>query len=164
MKDQNFRYIRFLYLSFLTFFGSGLAPKAPGTFGSLATIPLILLIAHLNASFLFVLSFTSALTIVACFVAHYAQKKEGVHDPGWIVIDEVIGMLVTWLFVFPNTNIITLTFVFIIFRVFDIIKIFPANWADKNIKNGAGTIIDDVISGIYAGITLLLLQSFRLIA
>ncbi len=154
MKDQKFQLTRFFYLGFLSFFGSGFAPKAPGTFGSLATIPLLIALGYYQVTFNVVLVGTVVLTIVSCFIAHYAQIKEDVHDPGWIVIDEVIGMLFTWLFVFPSTDILSLSLVFIFFRFFDIIKIFPANWCDKNIKNGAGTIIDDVISALYAGFSI----------
>ena len=163
MKEQKFNFIRFLYLSFLTFFGSGLSPKAPGTVGSLATIPLIYLIEYLHISFQWVLFGVILLTIISCFVADYAQKQEKIHDPGWIVIDEVIGMLVTWLFVFPSTEPLTLISLFILFRFFDIVKIFPANWCDKNITSGAGTIIDDVVSALYAGIILSAGTYFHLI-
>ncbi len=90
MKDQKLNTYRLFYLSFLSFFGTGFSPKAPGTVGSLATIPLILLLAYLKLSFFSVLIFTIVLFIISCFIADYAQKKENVQDPGWIVIDEVI--------------------------------------------------------------------------
>lgn len=163
MKEQKFNFKRFSYLTFLSFFGSGFAPKAPGTFGSLATLPLIYLLAYLQARFAFVLILTVTLFIIACFVADYAQKQEDVHDPGWIVMDEVIGMLITWLFIFPKVDLVSLSLVFVLFRVFDIVKIFPANWCDKKIKNGMGTIIDDVISALYAGLVLYMGQIFQLL-
>ncbi|MBT4791982.1 MAG: phosphatidylglycerophosphatase A [Halobacteriovoraceae bacterium] len=163
MKDQKLTPVRFIYLAFLSFFGTGFAPKAPGTFGSLATIPLLLLFKYLELSFLSVSIITCALFVIACFVADYAQKKEEVHDPGWIVMDEVIGMLITWLFVFPATDFYSLAAIFITFRFFDIVKIFPANWCDQKIINGAGTIIDDVVSAIYAGLVLKLLLFFNLL-
>ena len=160
MKDQRISPIDKLHLTFLSYFGTGYSPKAPGTVGSLATLPLIYLFSVLNLSFTQVLIFTIILFILACFSAHHIQEKFGVHDPGWIVIDEVVGMLVTWLFIFPEVSWRGLTLVFILFRIFDIIKIFPANWLDKNIKNGAGTIIDDVASALYAGFLLLLVKNF----
>lgn len=163
MKDQKFNVKRFLYLGFLSFFGTGFSPKAPGTIGSLATIPLILLLSYLDWSFSQVLGLTFILFIISCFVADYAQNKEKVHDPGWIVMDEVIGMLITWLFVFPRTDWKSLLLVFIIFRIFDIVKIFPANWCDKKIKNGMGTIIDDVISALYAGLVIYIGIYFQVI-
>lgn len=163
MKYQKFNLTRFSYLTFLTFFGTGLSPKAPGTVGSLATIPLILFIAHLKLSFALVLTLIFVLFLIACPVADYAQKKENVYDPGWIVIDEVIGMLITWSFVFPRVDLISLGLTFILFRFFDIIKIFPASWFDQKMKSGTGTIIDDVISAIYAGTILYFGQFFQLL-
>ena len=163
MKDQKFNFLRFMYLSFLSFFGTGFAPKAPGTVGSLATIPLIYLLSYLKLSFISICIGVTLLTIISCFIADYAQKKEDVHDPGWIVMDEVIGMLITWLFVFPSIEPWSLLWVFIFFRIFDIVKVFPANWCDEKITNGAGTIIDDVISAIYAGFFLLLGKYFQLL-
>lgn len=163
MKEQKFNSLRFAYFSFLTFFGAGLSPKAPGTVGSLATLPLIYLLAKFDINFFTVFTGVFILTLVACYIADYAQKKENIHDPGWIVIDEVIGMLVTWLFVFPSTHPLTLIILFLVFRFFDIVKIFPANWCDEKIKNGAGTIIDDIISAIYAGLILSLGKYFHLI-
>ena len=163
MKDQKYNLKRISYLTFLSFFGTGFSPKAPGTVGSLATIPLILLFKYLEYSFTTILIITLLLFVVACFVADYAQNQENVHDPGWIVMDEVIGMLITWLFVFPSTGYLDIILVFILFRFFDIVKIFPANWCDQKIKNGMGTIIDDVVSALYAGGLLYLGKFFHLL-
>ncbi len=160
MKDQNITLFDRLQLIFLSFFGTGYAPKAPGTAGSIATIPLILLLDYLSLSFSAVIVFTLIIFILACFSAQFIQEKFKTHDPGWIVIDEVVGMLITWLFIFPTINWQGLLLVFILFRVFDIFKIFPASWADKKMKSGAGTIIDDVISALYAGIVLLIIRKF----
>jgi phosphatidylglycerophosphatase A len=88
--------------------------------------------------------------VAAVFVTENVQKKFHLKDPQWIVIDEVIGMLITWSFIrsieFPE-----LFLVFATFRLFDIIKIWPASWFDR-LHHGIGTITDDVISGLYAGI------------
>ena len=164
MKDQRLNFKRLFSLGFLSFFWVGFIPKAPGTFGSLATIPLILILHYYSLSFSSILLFTFLLFLLSCFIADLVQKKEKVHDPGWIVIDEVIGMLVTWLFIFPNVKPLQLFWVFILFRVFDIVKIFPANWCDKNIKNGMGTIIDDVISALYAGIFIYIGNYFNILS
>ena len=163
MKDQRLPLRDKASLLLLTFFGSGNAPFMPGTFGSLATIPLIFLLSYLNIGFYTLIIFIILLTYISCIEAHRMQLVREVQDPGWIVIDEVIGMLITWLFVFPSANWLDLLLVFIIFRVFDIVKIFPANWIDKKVKNGAGTILDDVISGVYAGLVLLCLNYFHLL-
>ncbi len=160
MKKQKNTLIDTLALTFLSFFGTGYSPKAPGTVGSLATIPLILLLSWLDISRLSLIILTFVLTIASCFVAEYIQQKRKVHDPGWIVIDEVIGMLVTWIFVFPSTQSLDLILVFGIFRFFDIIKFWPATYFDKKVSHGSGTILDDVISGVYAGLAILIVKNF----
>ena len=86
------------------------------------------------------------------------------HDPQWIVMDEVIGMLVTWSFVFPSVNYNVLLPVLGLFRVFDIIKIWPASYFDKKIKHGFGTIVDDIISGLMAGSILWAINNYYLIS
>lgn len=162
MKTQNNTlYIR-LSKIFLSFFGVGFAPKAPGTFGSAATIPLLYLIG-LYGNFTFLVIFTIILFIISVFVAEYAQQQLNVHDPGWIVIDEVLGMLVTYMFVFPTLNYIDLLIVFFVFRLFDIIKIWPASYFDKKITHGLGTIFDDVLSAVYAGLVVLVIKNYYLI-
>lgn len=163
MKDQNLNKIDKAALVFLSFFGTGYAPKAPGTFGSLATIPLIYLLHLCEIHFWILVLLIVCLTVVASLVAERIQSKMDIHDPGWIVIDEVIGMLVTWTFIYPSFNLMSIGALFLFFRFFDIIKIYPANVLDKKMKNGAGTIIDDVVSGLYAGVVLYTLNYFNLI-
>lgn len=79
-------------------------------------------------------------------------------------MDEVIGMLVTWSFVFPSVNYNVLLPVLGLFRVFDIIKIWPASYFDKKIKHGFGTIVDDIISGLMAGSILWAINNYYLIS
>lgn len=74
------------------------------------------------------------------------------------MIDEVIGMLVTWSF-FPTGDMNSLIIMTVIFRFFDIVKLWPASYFD-NMKHGAGTILDDVISGLFAGLVFLMGQKF----
>ena len=155
MKKQKNSLKTSLTLGFLSFFGTGYSPKAPGTAGSLATIPLIYLLSYLNISFVFLVLIICLLTLTACILAEKVQKARGLHDPGWIVIDEVIGMLITWLFIYPSTNVIDLILVFVTFRLFDIFKIWPASYFDKKVTHGSGTILDDVFSAIFAGFATL---------
>ena len=143
---------------FLSFMGVGFLPKAPGTWGSLATIPFLYLLGLYKLPFVFYIPFLLIATVGACFIADVVQRKLDVHDPGWIVVDEVLGMFVTWLF-FPSASLIHLTLIFVLFRGFDIFKVWPATWFDKEMTHGAGTILDDIISGIYAGVIYLLLIS-----
>lgn len=140
---------------FLSFFGTGYSPVAPGTVGSAATIPLILLLGAIPSPVVPTVAIIIILTVISCYLAHRAQEQSNSHDPQWIVIDEVIGMLITWCFVL-KTDLISLLVLFVLFRFFDIIKIWPASYFDK-MKHGSGVILDDVVSGIFAGLAYLLL-------
>lgn len=153
MKEQKYTLDQLLRF-FLSTFCVGYAPFAPGTFGSIATLPIILLLAWLGINLLGLLILILVLTITSCIATHYIQKKYGLHDPQWIVMDETIGMLITWAFSM-GTDWKNLLIVLILFRFFDIIKFWPASYFDK-MEHGAGTILDDVVSGVMAGIILIL--------
>lgn len=142
---------------FLSFFGIGFLPKAPGTWGSLATLPLLYLFSRLPLLYSYGIFFL--LLVLSLAITHHVQKKLKTFDPSWIVIDEVLGMITAWFF-YPEWNPLWIFLLFALFRFFDIVKVWPANWVDKNLKNGAGTILDDIISGLYAGISLRILIFF----
>lgn len=163
MKDQKFHVASgprpsLPVVLFLSWFYTGKFPKAPGTVGSLATLPLIYLLHYLNINIYSLIALIVALTVAAIIVTEKVQKQFQLHDPQWIVIDEVIGMLITWSFV-RSIDFPVIFLVFSTFRLFDIIKFWPASWFDR-LHHGSGTILDDVISGIYAGIITLLVQKF----
>ena len=158
MKEQKNQGPSGLSVLFLSWFYTGKFPKAPGTMGSLATIPLIYLLHYLNFNIYSLIALILALYIAAVLVAQKVQVAHGLKDPQWIVIDEVIGMLITWAFVM-NIDFPTLFLVFGTFRIFDIIKIWPASYFDK-LHHGFGTITDDVVSGIFAGLVTLLCVHF----
>ena len=156
MKEQKTAAPNKFLLAYLSWFGAGYAPKAPGTFGSLATLPFLYLL-HLYApSTLLLCIIIFTMTLLACWFAEIVQKQMHLQDPQWIVVDEVIGMLITWTIVRPTT-ILEWVLVFGVFRFFDIVKIWPASFFDKKVKNGAGTILDDVVSGLYAGLFVYLI-------
>jgi phosphatidylglycerophosphatase A len=144
---------------FLSFFGVGFLPKAPGTFGSLATLPFLYLFGRFHPPFFFFIPFIVILIGASSFIADYVQRDLEVHDPQWIVIDEVIGMSITWLFS-TSYSLPHLLLQFVLFRFFDIVKIWPASFFDSKVSHGAGTILDDVVSGLYAGMIYLLIASF----
>jgi phosphatidylglycerophosphatase A len=151
------RYVDHLSKVFLSFFFVGYLPIAPGTWGTLATIPLLYLF-HLHASLTLLIISTLLITIVSCFITDIYQRKHDLHDPGWIVIDEVAGMMTTYCFVMAVTNYFSPASVilsFIFFRIFDIVKLWPASFFDKKMTHGAGVILDDIISGIYVGLLFL---------
>jgi len=156
MKEQKFP--RGLSVLFLSWFYTGKIPKAPGTMGSIATLPLIYAFGHFQINIYALIIVTFALFALAVFVAQKVQSEYGLKDPQWIVIDEVIGMLVTWAFVM-KIDLASLFLVFGLFRFFDIVKIWPASYFDR-LNHGFGTITDDVVSGLYAGILAFIIQKF----
>jgi len=134
---------------FLAFgFGSGLAKKAPGTFGTLAAVPLYL--ALVQAQSLIVYSVVTLLVIlVGVWICGQAAEKLGEHDFGGIVWDEIAGFLVTmWLIPFTWQAV---ALGFILFRVFDIVKPWPIRWIDRQVDGGLGIMLDDVLAGVFAG-------------
>lgn len=136
---------------FLSCFGAGFFPKAPGTFASLLPLPLLYLFGHYDFPAFFLLIPLILLTLFSSFLVEIVQKKYSLHDPSWIVIDEVLGMLLAWI-ISPTKSLGALLLLFLFFRFFDIVKIWPASYFDKKMQHGAGVIIDDLVSGIYAGL------------
>ena len=138
-------------IHFLAFgFGSGLSPIAPGTMGTLAVIPIYLLMQPL--SLLSYIIFTLFISIVGIWICGASSQKLGVHDHGGIVWDEFAGYLITmiaapqgWLWVVIG---------FVLFRIFDIWKPWPIRVIDKQVAGGLGIMLDDVLAGIFAGVTL----------
>jgi phosphatidylglycerophosphatase A len=127
-------------------FGSGLAPKAPGTAGTLVAIPLYLLMQPLPLiSYLLI---TTCLFIAGIWICTYAAEKLGVHDHPSIVIDEIVGYLITMISAPEGWQVIILGFV--LFRLLDAIKPWPISWFDRNINGGLGIMVDDVVAGIVA--------------
>lgn len=137
-------------------FGSGLAPKAPGTFGTLAAIPFFWLIQDLTwPLYLSWLLVTFALGVLWC---ERSSKALGVHDHGGIVWDEFVGYWIT-MFMAPK-GILWILIGFVLFRFFDIIKPWPINWLDRKVSGGFGIMIDDVLAGVYACVCLQLIVYF----
>lgn len=139
-------------------FGSGLSPWMPGTVGTLAAIPLYLLLAKLPM-FLYVFAVLLAflIGIKACQVTTDAMQ---VHDHGTIVWDEFVGFWITMLIV-PVASIEVLEWHwlltgFVLFRFFDIVKPWPIRWLDRQVKGGLGIMLDDVVAGLMAAISLVL--------
>ena len=134
-------------------FGSGLAPKAQGTFGSLAAIMPWLLLRELSTpAWLGVIVVAFAIGVWACDVA---GRILGVDDHRSLVWDEFVGLWITLLpaLVAPWWAVIA---GFLLFRLFDVWKPWPIAWFDRRVKGGFGVMLDDVIAGIFAGIVLYL--------
>lgn len=162
MLEKNKPSIKNIDILFLSVFGSGFFPWAPGTFGTLVTIPFLYGLGTLGAPAFMYIPFIVIATAGACFVADYTQRTYKLHDPSWIVIDESLGIATTWLFLEKHT-LLHYTIIFVLFRFFDIVKIWPASYFDKKVKHGAGTILDDIISGIFAGLVYLLIVKLGVI-
>ncbi len=127
-------------------FGSGLAPKAPGTFGTLAAVPLFLLLSYLSFSeYLFVVIFAS---IVGIYFCGKTAKDLRVHDHPGIVWDEFAGFWITMIAVPVSWWSVLLGFA--LFRLFDIWKPWPIKWVDQHVHGGLGIMLDDVLAGLLA--------------
>ena len=132
-----------------TWFGSGLMPFASGTFGTLATAPLVAL-----SSFFLPLSgalFLMIMILVAIWASQVVHRLLKNVDPSEVVIDEVAGFLLTMLWIPLSWG--TLLAGFLLFRLFDIWKPWPANAAEK-LHGGLGIVLDDLVAGLYANLGL----------
>jgi len=135
--------------------GSGLAPVAPGTFGTLAAIPLLFI---MPANPLFYAAITVALFLVGIHFCDSCTAYLNTHDHPAIVWDEWVGLLVA-MFMVP-VNIITVILGFALFRFFDVLKPWPIGWADKQVSGGLGIMIDDVLAGIMAVLVMHVILHF----
>ncbi len=138
-------------IQFLAFgFGSGLSPKAPGTMGTLAAVPVYLLVAELPLLYytLFIL-LAGALGVWLC---ERASQQLGVHDHPGIVWDEFVGYWITlWAVPFGWQ---WLVLGFVVFRVLDIVKPWPIGLLDEKVHGGLGIMLDDVVAGLMACVVL----------
>lgn len=134
-------------VQFLAFgFGSGLAPVAPGTFGTLVAVPLWFLLARFTGLPVY-LVVTLVVSLVGIYICGEASRQLGVHDHGGIVWDEIAGFLVTMIAVPPGWT--TAVAGFLLFRLFDIAKPWPIGWLDKRVPGGTGIMVDDIVAGLY---------------
>ncbi|WP_188698189.1 phosphatidylglycerophosphatase A family protein [Bowmanella pacifica] len=140
-------------------FGSGLAPKAPGTFGSIAAIPLVLLAALSGNLFYLLLTFVAC--VAGIWICGKTAEDMGVHDHSAIVWDEVAGMLLT--FILVPLSPVTLLVGFVLFRLFDILKPWPISYLDKHVHGGLGIMLDDILAGILACAGVHALMTFGVI-
>ena len=141
-------------VNFLAFgFGSGLAPKAPGTFGTLACAPIYILISDLPLIHYIIVC--ALVSVVGIYICGYCAKSLKTHDHPGIVWDEFAGFLITMIAVpFNWTNLLI---GFILFRIFDIFKPWSISWLDKQVSGGFGIMIDDIVAGLFALGTLQLI-------
>ena len=136
--------------------GSGLSPKAPGTAGTLLTVPLVYLLQQ--QSLLVYALVTLFVVLTGSWVCGYAAKKLQVHDHSGIVYDEVAGFLITM--ILAPAGWYWMLGGFALFRFFDAVKPWPISWIDKNIHGGFGIMLDDVIAGLISLCCLLSIKYF----
>lgn len=138
-----------------SWFGAGWMRPAPGTWGSFAALPLAWLLWWLGGHPLL----AGAMAVVF-FAGWWASerivKADGLEDPSWVVIDEVVGQWMTLLFTPPS--LLDYAVGFTLFRLFDIWKPWPVSWADSRVKGGLGIMLDDVLAGLMGLAVLTLLQ------
>ncbi len=144
---------------FLTFGGAGLSPKAPGTVGTLASLPVgVAVLYSLGMETLFML--TLAITVIGIFEINKYEKLTGVHDQQEIVIDEAAGMWLALMIAvssaatmtYPYAEVLAIILSFAAFRLFDIWKPSTIGWIDREIKGGLGVMMDDVVAGVAGGL------------
>lgn len=131
-------------------FGSGLAKKMPGTLGTLAAIPLYLLLMQTPVAVYGI--FTLLSVVFGILICEQASKKLDVHDFGGIVWDEIAGFLITMIGLPSSWQ--SLLAGFVLFRLFDIVKPWPIKWLDKHVEGGLGIMMDDVLAGVFAALIL----------
>ena len=137
-------------LFFATGAGSGYAPVVPGTAGSAVGVFVYMLLASLSLKLYILL--VCLIIIIAIWLSSVAAHLFSCSDPPQVVIDEICGILVTlggfpaiWYYMGAG---------FLLFRIFDVIKPFPANRINDRMHGGAGIVLDDIVAGIYANAVL----------
>lgn len=143
-----------------TWFGCGYLPKAPGSWGSLASLPFAWIIVTHGGSWALVMA-----SVVVFFTGIWASNvyiiKSGTLDPGPVVIDEVVGQWLTVAFFPAELKIYVIGF--ILFRLADILKPWPVCWVDLRVVGGLGVMLDDVLAALYSGGVIYLLFKMKFI-
>lgn len=143
-----------------TWFGAGLLPKAPGTWGSLAALPFAWAIhAHLGQGWL--AAGAVLLFAVGVWAAERYRRHDGVQDPQAVVVDEVVGQWLV-LAVLPHPELWSYAIGFALFRLFDVWKPWPVSWADRHVKGGLGIMLDDALAAAYGALLLFLAHRYLL--
>ena len=146
-----------------SFFGAGYSPVAPGTVGSLVTLPFVFALAYFYGSW------GVTLLVLGSFALGVLATKEVLkhtkHDPSLVVIDEVAGQSLSFILIADSLNHNTNAWLayalgFALFRLFDITKPNPVGWADKKILNAWGVMLDDIFAGVYAAVILYIISLY----
>jgi len=148
---------------FSTLFFIGYIKWAPGTFGSFFSLITIIFLHNIINKNEFIIIFICILLMATIFIKIYSKSANN-HDAKEIIIDEFLGIYLIIIFSYDfnifNNEFLKIFLIFLFFRIYDILKPFPANWIDKNMINSYGIILDDIVAGIYTIITLALINVF----
>ena len=148
---------------FSTLFFVGYVKWLPGTFGSFFSLIIIIFLHNIVNKNEFIILFICILLMAIICIKIYSKSVNN-HDAKEIVIDEFLGIYLIIIFSYDfkifNSEFVKIFMILLFFRIFDILKPFPANWIDKNMKNSYGVILDDIVAGIYTIITLALINVF----
>lgn len=142
-----------------TYFGLGLSPKAPGTVGSVGTIPLAFMLAYFFGIYGIVIA-AILIFVVGTLATDEIIRDQEEKDPGKVVVDEVVGQLLAFIFVADSMLYHNLQnwWIYLLglaaFRFFDICKMGPVKWFDSKMKNAVGVMMDDVCAGLMGGAVL----------
>ena len=147
---------------FISLFGIGFVPLVSGTLGSLFAIIFFYIILNYTSILTLIIFFIICFFVSLKFISIYSFDKK-IYDSSEIVIDEFLGIFLIMIFYdyikFTN-DLLMFILIFLLFRFFDIIKIYPANWIDINLKNSLGVVLDDLVAGIYCVLIFLLINVF----
>ena len=147
---------------FISLFGIGFVPLASGTLGSLFAIIFFYIILNYTSILTLIIFFIICFFVSLKFISIYSFDKK-IYDSSEIVIDEFLGIFLIMIFYdyikFTN-DLLMHILIFLLFRFFDIIKIYPANWIDINLKNSLGVVLDDLVAGIYCVLIFFLINVF----
>ena len=148
---------------FSTLFFIGYVKWAPGTISSLFSLIIIIFLHNIVNKNEFIIIFICILLMATICIKIYSKSVNN-HDAKEIIIDEFLGIyliiICSYDFKIFNNEFVKILLILLFFRIFDILKPFPANWIDKNMKNSYGIILDDIVAGIYTIITLAFINVF----
>ena len=145
---------------FSTLFFIGYVKWAPGTFGSLFSLIIIIFLHNIVHKNEFIILFVCILLMATICIKIYS-KSVNKHDAKEIIIDEFLGIYLIIIFSYDlkifNNEFVQILLILFFFRIFDILKPFPANWIDKNMKNSYGVILDDIVACVSSLMFILVL-------
>lgn len=140
-----------------TWFGAGLLPFAPGTWGTLAALPFAWIVQTWFGALGLAVA-TVLITLAGIWASGVMIRHLGREDPGLVCVDEVAGVFLTLIFA-PRTWW-AYALAFVLFRAVDIVKPFPAGWCDKHLHGGLGAMLDDVTAAIWSAAALWLIATY----